>query len=317
MVSLKRTSSIFLCTLLIAMLYGCEQEQAGASELAEDPSIKHSFFIAGPTLTGIIDEDGSVLWDSGKGAARDGYVLPNGHVLICWTDVVHEYDSDKNIIFTYELNELNEELGTAVRLSSGLTMITELGEKPRILEVDAAGEIVHEVPLQPETDNAHMQTRMARKLSNGNYLVPHLLAFAVKEYTPSGEVIQTIRTDREELGGREAESWPFTAIRLDNGNTVINLTHGNKIIEVDSQGDIVWHMSNEDVDEPIFDDPCGAQRLPNGNTVITSYHAEEGVKLFEVTRDREVVWTYEGPHRAHHFQILTTNGIPLEGPPLK
>lgn len=114
------------------MLSGCEQEQADASELAEEPSIAHSFFIAGPTLTGIIDENGSVLWDSGKGAARDGYVLPNGHVLICWTDVVHEYDSDKNIIFTYELSESNEELGTAVRLSNGLTM--PLARPSRLLD---------------------------------------------------------------------------------------------------------------------------------------------------------------------------------------
>ena len=30
---------------------------------------------------------------------------------------------------------------------------------------------------------------MARKLPNGNYLVPHLLAFKVKEYTPEGKVV--------------------------------------------------------------------------------------------------------------------------------
>ena len=98
---------------------------------------------------------------------------------------------------------------------------------------------------------------------------------------------------------------------------MISLTHGNKIIEVDAEGEVVWKMSNDDVGENIFADPCGAQRLPNGNTVIASYAAQEGVKLFEVTREREVVWTYEGPHRVHHFQILTTNGNPVEGIPLK
>jgi hypothetical protein len=120
-----------------------------------------------------------------------------------------------------------------------------------------------------------------------------------------------------QLGGREAENWPFTAIRLDNGNTVISLTHGNKVIEVDGSGRVVWQMSNADLEENLFDDACGAQRLPNGNTVIASYHAEEGTKLFEVTRDKEVVWSYDGPYRVHHFQILTTNGLPMEGTPLK
>ena len=154
-------------------------------------------------------------------------MLPNGHVLICWADVVREYDTDKHVVFSYQKDPSNEELGTAVRLDNGLTMITELGENPRIVEVDAEGQIQTSVPLQPETDNAHMQTRMARKLPNGHYLVPHLLAFAVKEYTPTGEIVQTIRTDRPELGGREDENWPFTAIRLANGNTLINLTHSN------------------------------------------------------------------------------------------
>jgi hypothetical protein len=31
-----------------------------------------------------------------------------------------------------------------------------------------------------------MQTRMARQLRSGNYLVPHLLAFAIKEYSTDG-----------------------------------------------------------------------------------------------------------------------------------
>ena len=44
--------------------------------------------------------------------------------------------------------------------------------------------------------------------------------------------------------------------------------------------------------------------------------AKKGIKLFEVTREKKMVWKYEG-HRAHHFQILTTNGKPIEGKPLK
>lgn len=319
MKSFRSVPNLALAALMGLLFVGCgtSTKEYSSADATSPASISHAFFVAGPTLTGIIGEDGAVAWDSGKPAARDGYVLPNGHVLICWSDVVHEYDLDKNIIFTYSLSEHNGELGTAVRLDNGRTMITELGAMPRIVEVDSTGAIVHEVPLQPETDNVHMQTRMARKLANGNYLVPHLLAFAVKEYTPNGEVVKTFKTDLEQLGGREAENWPFTAIRLDNDNTVISLTHGNKIIEVDADGEVVWKMSNDDVDEEIFADPCGAQRLPNGNTVIASYAAQEGVKLFEVTREREVVWTYEGPHRVHHFQILTTNGNPVEGLPLK
>jgi len=278
--------------------------------------INHAFFIAGPQFTGIIGEAGEVLWDSEKPGARDGYVLKNGNILICWANEVKEYDTDKEVIFHYTKAEEHMELGTALRLQNGNTMITESGEKPRIVEVDKKGNVVDSIPLLPETDNVHMQTRMARKLKNGNYLVPHLLAFAVKEYQPDGTVVNIFRTDKEDLGGREAENWPFTAIRLKDGNTLVTLTHGNKVVEFDPEGKVVWKVTNDDLEGNPFADPCGAQRLPNGNTVIASYGAKKGVKLFEIDQDKNMVWSYTD-FNVHHFQILTTNGKTIQGQPLK
>jgi hypothetical protein len=283
---------------------------------AEEP-IRHSFFIAGPSFTGIIDEEGKEVWDSGKAGARDGFVLPSGNVLIAWSEEVKEFTRDKKVVFHFAKSPENREIGTVERLEDGRTLITELGPKPRLMEVDAAGKILLEFPLQPETDNAHMQTRMARKLKSGNYLVPHLLAFKVKEYTPKGEVVQEFPTDMDDLGGRKAENWPFTAIRLENGHTLVNLTHGNKTVELDAKGKVIWKISNDDFPEKPFADPCGGQRLPNGNTVIASYGSRGPIKIFEVTPDKKIVWTYEGKHNAHEIQILTTNGKPIEGRPLK
>lgn len=278
--------------------------------------ITHSFFIAGPQFTGIIGESGEVIWDAKKSGARDGYVLKNGNILICWADEVREYSKDKRVILTYKKPEQNIELGTAVRLANGRTMITESGPKPRIIEIDRKGIIVKSIPLQPETDNIHMQTRMARKLKNGNYLVPHLLAFAVKEYQSDGTVVNTFSTDCKELGGKEAKTWPFTAIRLANGNTLVTLTNGNRVVELDQFGKIIWSIDNSLFDGNPLVDPCGAQRLPNGNTVITSYGAQKGIKIFEIDSEKKIVWTYDN-YRAHHFQILTTNGKQHRGIPLK
>lgn len=277
---------------------------------------KHSFFVAGPKFTGIIGEENQVIWDSGNPGARDGYVLKNGNVIICWADEVREYDSDKKIIFNYHRKEESMELGTAIRLRNGRTMITESGNHPRIIEVSKTGQVLKSVPLRPETENVHMQTRMARKLKNGNYLVPHLLAFAIKEYNPQGDVIRQFKTDTSSFGGKEAENWPFTAIRLKNGNTLVTLTHGNKVVEMDSKGNIVWKLTNENLKGTPLVDPCGAQRLPNGNTVIASYGAKDGIKLLEVDKAKNVIWNYEG-YNAHHFQILTTNGKPVKRKPLK
>jgi len=301
---------------LLATLATCVIPQDTPAE--KTTPIQHSFFVAGPQFTGIIDERGKEQWNAGRAAARDGFVLKNGNVLIAWSNEVKELTRDHEVVFHYKKSPENSEIGTCARLDSGNTLITELGSKPRLLEVGAKGKILVEVPLKPETNNAHMQTRMARKLASGNYLVPHLLAFKVKEYTPGGDVIKVFKTDLDQLGGRPAENWPFTAIRLKNGNTLINLTHGNKTVEMNAKGEVVWQVSNEDFEDAPFDDPCGAQRLPNGNTVIASYHARpKKIKLFEVTRDKQIVWRYMGPHRAHHFQVLTTNGKPITGKPLK
>lgn len=302
-----------LAAFLVVVLLGM------ASHAQSDTAIRHSLFIAGPDFTGILNEDGSVAWNSGRKAARDGYVLPNGNALIAWDDEVKEFSpTDNRIVFHYKRSATNKEIGTAQRLENGNTLITELGVEPKLLEVSHDGQIALSIRLEPETDNAHMQTRMARKLPNGNYLVPHLLAFKVKEYNAQGKVINQLKTDLPDLGGRPAENWPFTAIRLENGNTLVNLTHGNKTVEFNPSGSVVWQVSNADFpDMKPFDDPCGGQRLPNGNTVITSYHASKGIKIFEVTRDKKIVWKYEGPYRAHEFQVLTTNGEKIPWPPMK
>lgn len=304
----QQTTAVRILALILAAV--------SSNVIAQEQTIRHSMLVLGQR-TAIISEAGEVTWEY-DGGSRDGFVLPNGNLLVAYRDHAVEVQPDKTVVWTWKLSKENSELGTVQRLYSGNTLVTELGKVPRLLEVKPDGQVQHTVPLQPETDNAHMQTRMARQLRNGNYLVPHLLAFAVKEYSPDGKVIQTLRTDLEELGGRPQENWPFTAIRLDNGHTVISLTHGNKVIEVDGTGKVVWKVTNDDVGG-LFKDPCGAQRLANGNTVVGSHGAGTGVFMVEVNPDRKIVWTSEHPAATavHSFQILTTNGVPEPGMPLK
>jgi hypothetical protein len=53
--------------------------------------------------------------------------------------------------------------------------------------------------------------------------------------------------------------------------------------------------------------------------VITSHHARGEVKLTEVTPEKKLVWVHRDAKTPgiHHFQILDTNGKPLEGVPLR
>ncbi|MGJ8651230.1 MAG: beta-propeller domain-containing protein [Opitutaceae bacterium] len=280
-----------------------------------ESGIRHSFLVTGSKMTAIFDEESKVIW-SVKGGSRDGTVLPDGNILICESRRVVEYaEGSTDIVWSYHLDsKKNKEIAAAWRLDDGNTLIVENGGWPRLMEITKEGQVSVEFPLQPETDNAHMQTRMARKLPNGNYLVPHLLAFSVKEYTATGEVVNIIKTDLEELGGREQRNWPFTAIRKDDGSTLVNLTNGNKTVVFGSDGEVLWKCDNSDVDGR-FADPCGAHLLPNGNVVIGSYGQKDRSKpiYFEVTPEKEVVWEFYHPKaKSHEVHVLTTNGTALK-----
>ena len=291
---------------------------AAAASHADDDAIRHSFLgVGNANKAVIIGEDRQIEWRFDM-PASDGLVLPHGNVLLALSrtkgfpngGVVEVERKTKNIVFQYKGQQ--RETSTVQPLPDGKLLVAELGPQPRAVVINRSGKVVKMTPLQCQKKNVHMQTRMLRVLPNGNYIAPHLLDFAVKEYNPdSGKVVRTITTDER---GRVKRDWPFTAIRLNNGNTLIACTNGNRIIETDASGTIVWSVTDEDLGEKLFDDACGAQRLPNGNTVISSYHAKgDRVKLFEVTREKKVVWRYSGmEHGFHHFQILTTNGKPVK-----
>ncbi len=274
--------------------------------LAEEP-ISHSFLATGGA-TYIRSHDGKITWQFPHGS-RDGEVLEDRSVLLALSkSKAHPggaaaiVDPSGKIAFLYEGTQT--EVNTVQMLKSGAILMTEAGAKPRILEISREGKILAEVAIQAQTRDHHLQSRMTRKLANGNYLVPQLLDEVVREYTPGGKIVWEVKTPY----------WPFTAIRLPDGNTLIGCTLKDLVIEVDSMGKLVWQVDNRDLGSRLINDACGIQRLPNGNTVITSHHAQKDeVRLVEVNRDKKVVWTHRDQAKPgiHHFQILDTNGVKL------
>ncbi len=272
--------------------------------------IKHGFLATGGE-TFIVDDAGKTTWKY-PASSRDGWVLDNGNVLLALTKskaypggAVVEVDRDGKILFEFKGSQ--SEVNTVQSLGEGKVLLTEAGDKPRILEVNREGKVMAEIPLEAQTKDHHLQTRMTRKLPSGNYLVPQLLDKVVREYDPKGKIVWEVRTPH----------WPFTAIRLPDGHTLIGCTLGNLVIEVDANAKEVWRVTNDDLPGKPINDACGVQRLANGNTVITSHPATSGqAKLTEITRDKKIVWTYTDDRKGgiHHFQILDANGKPEKNP---
>jgi hypothetical protein len=281
----------------------------GAAAVARGAGLEAFLATGGETY--IADAAHNKLWTYPTGS-RDGWVLPSGNILLAinrrtdgYRGGIVEMTRDGKEVFRFDGSQ--SEVNTVQPLEDGRLLLTESGDKPRILEIDRTGKILFELPIPCQTENHHLQTRMTRKIGNGNYLVPQMGEMEVVEYTPKGEAVWRTKTP----------GWPFQVMRLDNGNTFITCTRSHEAREVDPSGKVVWRISNEDFEEPIIVDSCGAQRLANGNIVFTSYGAKDDqVKLFEVTREKKLVWTYRDgkPHGIHTFQVLDEKGRALPGP---
>ena len=264
--------------------------------------------------TFIADGSGKILLESHPRNTRDGWMLPNGHLLLTTLqNLLNTLAAPPQLRLTEPARPSLSASGTGVEVNSvqrtadGHYVLTEAGDKPRLLELDKSGKTLVEFPLKCQTKDAHMETRMARKLRNGHYLIPHLLDFAVREYARDGSVVWEAKTP----------NWPFSAIRTPNGNTYISCTHGDMAVEVDKKGAIIWQLTNADLPGAPLKDACGAQLLANGDLVLTSYGSggADEVKLTEVTPAKQIVWQlYTGrTHGLHQFQILEPDGsLPKE-----
>jgi outer membrane protein assembly factor BamB len=276
---------------------------------AADQPAGRSFLMLGG-ITQIVDAAGKPTWKY-PAATRDGEVLPNGNLLLTLSKTkaypggaVVEVTRDQKVVWEYK--GAQTEVNTAVLLPNGNILLTEAGDKPRLLEVARDGSIKVEIPLGCQITNHHMQSRMARKLPNGHYLVPQ--DKTVREYDASGKVVWERKSPESSLDNRS-----FCALRNAAGHTLISLTVANHVIEVDSDGKIVWELRDGDLPGVPINRTTALAWLPNGNVVFSNYAARAPQpKLVEITRAKQVVWSYTDASNqgVHEFQLLDAEGKP-------
>ncbi len=258
----------------------------------------------------VVDLKGKVEWEMPLkfGGAHDVWRLPDGHLLL-HTDAatVEEFTADGKSVWKYTAKPKAEkgrvEVHSFQRLADGNTLVAESGNG-RLVEVDKDGKVVKEVPLTIEKPDPHRDTRLVRKLDTGNYLVCHEGDGCVREYAPDGKVVWTYKLD---LGGRprSAGHGPeghgvevFSAVRLPNGNTLIGGGNNNRVLEVTPKGDVVWSLDQKELPGITLAWVTTLHVLPNGNVIVGNCHAgPDNPQLFEVTRDKKVVWTFKD-HKA-------------------
>lgn len=252
----------------------------------------------------IVDPAGKVEWQYPlAGTPHDIARLANGNILfINGAATVVEVAPDKSVVWKYEAkpapgNQGRVEVHAFQRLDDGLTMVAESGNR-RLVEVDRDGKVAHEVPLVVDHPDPHRDTRLARKLSNGHYLVCHEGDSTVREYDNAGKVVWSYTLGlggRPRSGGHDGHGTEvYGALRKADGNTLIATGNGNRVIEVNPAGKIVWSIGHDELPGIRLFWVTSLTLLPNGHLVFGNCHAgPDNPQLIEVTRSKKVVWTFK------------------------
>jgi hypothetical protein len=249
----------------------------------------------------ILNSRGDVEWEYPCPiTSHDIALLPNGNFLLHTGDAtIVEVTRDKKIVWKHESHALPGHPGVQIhafqRLANGNTMIAESGNG-RIIEVDKDDRIVKEISLKLDHPSVHSDTRLVRKLDNGHYLVAHENDGCVREYDDAGKVVWTYKLDlagRPESPGHAGHGTRvYSAYRLPNGNTLIGGGNSNRVIEVTPAGKIVWSIDQKELPGITLAWVTMLEVLPNGDVVVGNCHAgPNNPQIFEVTRDKKVVWS--------------------------
>lgn len=285
-----------------------------AAEAAAGRRVLAADYSGGKKRIAIVDPAaGKVLWEHKINDIHDVHVLPDGHVLFqtSWTKLI-EVDCDGKTVWQYDAATANGNAGRKVevhafqRVGDGVTMIAESGPA-RIIEVDRDGKLLKEIKLQVEKPDPHRDTRNARKLENGNYLVAHESQGKVREYDAGGKVVW------EYDAGKKI----YSAVRIANGNTLIGTGDGHSAIEVSPEGKVVWSVTENELPGVKLAWVTQVSRLKNGNTLIVNCHAgPENPQIVEVTPDKKVAWQFKDFERFGNATpvavVLDAAGKPVE-----
>lgn len=252
-----------------------------------------------------VSPDGKIDWEMPWGGIHDIHVLPNGHIMVQQGAAkIAEIDPQtKQVVWSYDSSKQNGNAGKVVEvhafqpLPDGRVMIAESGPA-RIIEINRDGKILKEFQLKVLHPHPHTDTRLARKLSSGHYLVCHEGDGVVREYDAGGKVVWDYEVPlfgKKPQGGHGPEAFGnkcFAAVRLANGNTLIATGNGHSVLEVTPKKEVVWKIEQRDLPGITLAWVTTLEVLSNGHYIVGNCHAGPNQPLIiEIDpQTKKVVW---------------------------
>jgi len=258
----------------------------------------------------LVSAEGKIEWEYACTHPQDCWVLANGNFLFCHQGGAIEMNRAHQIVWEYKA-PAKSEVHACQPLSEGRVLVVECGTS-RIIEVDREGKIAKEIklPPPPETVKLHDQYRGVRKTLAGHYLVCRKGEHRIDELDTEGKLLRSIAVPGD----------VHEAVLLPDGHLLVDCGDGHRIVELDTKEKVVWEIGENELPGNPLRLVAGCQRLPNGNTIFCNYlghgHLGEQPHFFEVTRDKQVVWTFadhEHFKTVNQIQVLDVPGDPTQG----
>jgi hypothetical protein len=196
--------------------------------------------------------DGKVVWtysipikdaDGALQELGDATMLSNGNVVFCRKTGVSEVTPDKKIIWNIDAPK-GTELHSIQPIGLDHVLVTingnPVGKLLLINTTTGKTEKEYTFPVLNPGANPHIQFRRVHETKDGTFLAAHLRDQKVVEYDANFKEIWSY-----------ACNYPWDAVRLKNGNTLIT-TDDHTFREVNKQGETIWQFSQEDAPEYKF-----------------------------------------------------------------
>jgi len=240
--------------------------------------------------------DGKIVWQysipmkAPRGGIQefdDATLLPDGNIVFSRMSGAGIVSPDKKLVWDYPA-PVGTEVHSAQYLGNDRVLIMRNGNPAQAMIINIkTNQVETTIPIPTTIKGTHGQFRHIRMTPAGTILVPHMSEREVVEYDLTGKVVWSVKADN-----------PWSAVRLDNGNTLITGDAKHYVREVNPKGETVWEFNQDDVPDIKLYNIQGAERLANGNTVMCNWCGNgakvpqwpETVQILEVTPDKKLVW---------------------------
>jgi len=214
----------------------------------------------------------------------DGWKLAAGNYLCSSHHFVRELTPDGKTVWEFRV-KAPVELKTCVPLPNGDVMTVDADAMELVQLTDKGQRIAKRIPVPTDKKaSPHNRYNLLRRTDAGTFLLALRTEKAFVEVDESGK----------ELWRHAVPDLPVVAERLANGNTLMSWRGG--LIEATPKHEVVWELRTADITEFPVIIFGGFHRFENGNTLIANsdWHYQpagrNAVQVFEVTRDKRVVW---------------------------